>query len=337
MKTIKRLIENKSLGSNCSTTALKTILNYYGYNLSEDYIFGIGAGLGFIYQYYANNNEYFLSGKNESIELNALNALGGTIISGSFDDNDLAWLEVKSFIDQNIPVILDLSIRDLPYFKPYLSGLKNIGFGLHNAVLCGYDETTRTVQLLDHRWNEPLVVSYHDLAKARKSSGNVSSRNAYKVLITSSNIPKIPNIRHSLILNINRMKNPFAFKMGLPGVTMFKKDINIIMHTEENEDSKNAIITYAYLMEKLGTGGGNFRRMYGRFLMELSKKNENIKYKEIGNSYLELSRKWRKLSTLMERMAEDSNLLIEFNHLISEIEFLEYQAIDDLELLLRRG
>lgn len=334
MKVIDRLIEKSCLGSNCSTTALKNILNYYDYNLSEDYIFGLGSGLGFIYQYYANSNEYFLSGKNESVELNAINALGGTIITGSFDDNELAWREVKSYIDQDIPVILDLSIRDLPYFKPYLSNLANIGFGLHNAVLCGYNEKSRTVQLLDHRWSEPLIVSFEDLAKARNSSGNVSSHNAYKVLLISSERKNFSNIRHSILLNINRMKNPFAYKMGLPGISMFKKDINLIIREKNFED---AITTYSYLMERLGTGGGNFRRMYARFLNQVSDNSLNLKYKEIGNSYFDLSKKWRRLSIIMEQMVYNKSLLTEFNEIISEIEFLENEAINNLETLLRRG
>ena len=39
----------------------------------------------------------------------------------------------------------------------------------------------------------------------------------------------------------------------------------------------------------------------------------------------------------MEQMVYNKSLLTEFNEIISEIEFLENEAINNLETLLRRG
>lgn len=336
MKMVKNIMKVITQGSNCATTASRIILKYYGYDFSEDMIFGLGAGLGFIYQYYADTEEYFLSGKNESIELNLANALGGTLITGSFDDGDRAWHCVKQFIDDDIPVILDLSISHLPYFKQYMSEIGNISFGLHNAVLVGYNDENKEVLLMDHRWNEIQIVSYENLRQARnKGEGNVSARNAYKVYALCPQGSKVTlDVSFAIRLNINRMKNPFAYKMGLAGIKTFHNEIKLLFEKGLQEQNRNAILTYSYLMEKLGTGGGNFRRMYGRFLNEAAKLTQIEGYEEVSKIYLQLAKKWKKLSITLNRMTKEPQVLTDFDVLMTEIEEYETEGIEKLEKIV---
>lgn len=333
MKVIKKITEAAALGSNCSTTASKAVLEYYGYHFSEDMIFGLGAGLGFIYQYYADSDEYFLSGKNESIELNLAHALGGTLLTGSFDDGERGWQCVKQFIDEGTPVILDLSISHLPYFMPYMGEVAGIGLGLHNAVLIGYDDAAGEVLLLDHRWNEPQRVSYENLRLARnKREGNVSARNGYKVYaLCPSCYAAPPDISFAIRLNINRMKNPFAYKMGLAGIRTFHNEIKLIFEKGLQEQKREAILTYSYLMEKLGTGGGNFRRMYGRFLNEAAELERRDEYRKIGKIYFRLAKKWKDLSAVLNRLADMPQFLAEFDEIMTEIERDEAEGMERLE------
>ena len=37
------------VGKHCETSALKRVLDYHGLSLSEDMLFGLGGGIGFIY------------------------------------------------------------------------------------------------------------------------------------------------------------------------------------------------------------------------------------------------------------------------------------------------
>ncbi|MGI6256704.1 MAG: DUF4872 domain-containing protein [Anaerovoracaceae bacterium] len=342
MKTVNNILEHRTIGSNCSTTASKIILNSYGYTYSEDMVLGLGAGLGFIYQYYADKEEYFLSGKNESLELNLTHALGGTVLTGSFDDEGRGWQTVKELIDEDIPVILDLSIRELPYFQPYLKELANIGFGLHNAILVGYDDEKEEVMLLDHRWSEPQIISYDALRKARgtkEGEGNVgSSRNAYKVLVLDRKGKKpSPEIYFAIKLNINRMRHPFAFKMGLAGIKTFHDEIKMFFEEGIYQDKEEAILTFSYLMEKLGTGGGNFRRMYGRFLNEAAGMTGDERFRQIAKDYQILAKRWKELSVLLGELVTAPQLITEFDRLMKEIEERESAGIDALESLVKEG
>lgn len=304
-----KLIEMHSLGSNCNTNATRTIMQYYGYVLDEDVVFGLGSGLGFIYQYYSNNDSYFLSGKNESLELNIATLFGGTVISRSFDDLDRAWQEAKACVDMGIPIILDLSITHLPYFGPYLEGIKNIGFGLHNAILVGYDEEEQTVMLLDHRWSKPQVVSMQAFRESRSIHNvEVNPRGAFRSFV----LPPPPStiddeIEYALRLNISRLLNPFAFKMGLPGLKTFQREVGAISQVGLNDDSRKAIGTFATLMEKLGTGGGNFRRMYSNFLKKISKIDRFSPLQQIGKQYSQCAVLWKNLSIAMTDWSENDN------------------------------
>ena len=38
-------------GKHCETSALKRVLDYHGLSLSEEMLFGLGGGVGFIYWY----------------------------------------------------------------------------------------------------------------------------------------------------------------------------------------------------------------------------------------------------------------------------------------------
>ncbi|HAU86662.1 MAG TPA: hypothetical protein DCW90_14590 [Lachnospiraceae bacterium] len=337
MRVVKNILDYQTMGSNCSTTVSKIIFNYYGYPFSEDMVFGLGAGLGFIYQYYVEDNSCFLSGKNESIELNLAYAVGGTVVTGSFDDEDLAWETVKGYIDKDMPVILDLSIRYLPYFKPYLAEVKNIGFGLHNAILAGYDDELEQVMLLDHRWDAPQIISYQELRQARaaKESG-VNSRNTYKVYLLPECTTKKPDIElmHAIRLNIQRMKYPFAFKMGIDGIKMFRKEILKMLQGDMDNEKQDIILTYSYLMERLGTGGGNFRRIYGRFLSEAGKMTGIEKFQEVSKLYTSLARTWKKTSNLLAKSVEDSSCIAELDETLNVIIEREIQGMNLLEDIL---
>lgn len=304
-----KLIEMHSLGSNCNTNAIRTIMQYYGYSLDEDVVFGLGSGLGFIYQYYSNNESYFLSGKNESLELNIATLFSGTVISHSFDDPDRAWQEAKAYVDMGIPIILDLSITHLPYFGPYLEEIKNIGFGLHNAILAGYDEKEQTVMLLDHRWSKPQVIPMQMFRESRNIQNvEVNPRGAFRAFVLPSPPSTIDDeIEYALRLNISRLLYPFAFKMGLPGLKMFYREVNTMAKVGLNDDSRKAIGTFATLMEKLGTGGGNFRRMYSNFLKKISKIDRFSPLKQIGKQYSECAMMWKKLSIAMADWSLNDN------------------------------
>lgn len=330
MKVIPGILEKHGIGANCGTNATRVALKHMGYDLSEEMVFGLGSGLGFIYQYFTEEDSYFVSGKNESLENNVCSLLGGQCISGFWDDNDAAWDSLKHFIDNDLPVIVDTSIQELPYFRPYLESLYNIGFGLHNVLVAGYDEVEKTILLLDHRWVNPQIVSYEDFERARSTTNTtIEPRNGYRVLLPTQPCSQgfYKDIDMAIRLNINRIRYPYAFKMGLKGIKMFQKDV-LKFYTNLEENRKHVVV-FGSLLEKLGTGGGNYRRMYGNFLKEAGRETGKEAFEEIGSEYIKCANVWKKLSNILLKANEQDYEVLEKT--MDEIVLRENKLIDQLE------
>lgn len=339
---LEKVIENHRLGSHCGTTSLAVVSNFYGHKFSEAMTFGLGSGIGFTYQKYAETDFYFFTGRNESLDINLTNLLGGNIEVGSSDDKEQGFLAVKEFIDNGIPVILDLNVMHLPYFNQYMKDLGNVSFGLHNAVMVGYDLEKKVAYLLDHRWSEVIEISLDQLAEARCSKNSpVNPRNGYKAIVLPNYESDLNyEIEQAIKINIHRMKYPFAFKMGLDGIKMFSKECkrwgDVLTEKEKIETSKMATV----FLEKLGTGGGNFRRMYSRFLKEASKITGEERFIDVSKDYMKLFHKWREVIGYMEASSLDVTKGIfskekEVDNTLQSIVELEFEAIRKLEDIVK--
>lgn len=335
---LENLINNHAIGVNCCTTSLTTIMRSTTLNsdITEAEIFGLSSGLGFIYQFYKDEG-YFVSGRNESLEFNLSFQLGIPFEQGYSDDFTQTWKLNKAYLDKGIPVIVDLNVEYLPYFKKYISD--DFRFGLHNAVLVGYDE--HHVYLLDHRWLEPQAVPFELYEKARSlDNSSISPKNGWRVLKTNTShyysYDEV-SVYTSLETVYNRMKNPFAFKLGLEGIRLFLKELNNWVK-QNREDRIQDFQTISFLLEKLGTGGGNFRRIYSRYIKTVYKKlSMPADLLELTKLYSEAAKQWKLLSDLCHHYAQknDEGITELFKQTTDSIYMYETEAIEKIDLLLR--
>jgi hypothetical protein len=337
---LSNVVNSHAIGVNCCTTSMTTILRSYGTTseLTETDVFGFASGLGFIYQYYKDEG-YFLSGRNESLEMNLCYVLGIDYIQGYSDDFDSAWSENKKYLDQGIPVIVDLNVEFLPYFKGYVED--GFRFGLHNAILVGYDE--EHAYLLDHRWLDVKSVPL-DLYKLARSLDNssISPKNGWRVMLSGDceEVMDKHTFYFALETMVNRMVHPFAFKLGLEGIRMFFREVKLWSNKSFDDTRIQNYKTASFLLEKLGTGGGNFRRMYSRFLKRsVGKYHLPDEFLMVSKMYLDLSKQWREISQLLEEMAvEHSKELQErFESISTQVYEKEKNAIELLKKLLEEG
>ncbi|MEY9975861.1 BtrH N-terminal domain-containing protein [Lysinibacillus sp. RC79] len=338
MKVLSNWINEHRTGSHCASTAMRTIFSGYGYCFSEDFCFGLGSGLGFTYQKYQSVDYYFFTGRNESLEENAVGILGGFIETKRTDDPIIGWQWAKNWIDLGVPVILDLDMMYLPYMKDKLRLQQSFHFGLHNAILIGYDERRNIAFLLDYMWNEVIEVTLKDLEYARNSQTSpIKPDNGLKAII----LPKEKRDLNQVIkeanrTNIFRMKEPFAFKMGLPGIKLFAREIRMWKTTLTEKERQTHAYMASVLFEKVGTGGGNFRRMYARYLRECATITGNTEYHQSYKNYMELFKYWRQLAKLFDLGSIDANAGIfdtdpQIEILLDQLVDLEYKAMEHLE------
>lgn len=306
-KIISEISNINRLGTHCSSTALRTLLNFYGYNCSEDMCLGLGAGLGFAYKTYQNIDYCFITGRNENIEEVCSGILGLHISTGKIDDSEAAWNIVRRYIDENIPVIVQLDMMFLPYIVEKLNLKKSFHFGAHEAIVIGYDLCKNTVLILDYLWNEIQEVSMEDFEKARSSIlSPTPPGHGYKAILQGkNNIITKYEIYDAVKINIHKMKEPYGPNMGLSGIKLFRKDVLKWKKFLSNEYKYSYAYMAYVLIEKIGTGGGNFRRMYSRFLREAGDMTGVQEFRKAADIYMGLFKKWRNLASIFYQGSMD--------------------------------
>ena len=325
---LENYVKYHGIGSHCTTTMLRTLTNAAGFPFSEAYCLGLGSGIGFTYQKYVGVDYYFFTGRNECIEDNLVNVLGGKILKGTDDDSLAAWKSACELIDQGIPVILEVDMMKLSYIREKLNLKKQFHFGLHTVLLIGYEE--ESAYILDYMWRNPIKVTVRELQEARNSKdAPVRPNNAWKALFVKNNdFVDLPYVTTQAIrINVHKYKEPYAFKMGLEGLLVFKREFERWLERMDAEKRKDYFYMMSVLFEKVGTGGGNFRRMYGQFLDEAGRIIPNKDFTEVSAAYTRCFHAWRKFSRHLEQLSERDDIGNEKCRLQEELENIcEYET-----------
>lgn len=306
---LERYINYHGIGSHCATTALRTLTNAADFSFSEAYCLGLGSGLGFTYQKYNTVNYYFFTGRNECLEENLVSIMGGKILKGTSDNNELMWEKVCHFIDKGMPVILEVDMMKLPYIKEKLNLKREFHFGLHSLLMIGYD--TEYAYVLDYMWWKPIAVPIMQLKEARSSqSAPVKPNNRWKVLFLQNNAQVNMEFvtRQAIRANVHKNKQPYAFKMGIEGLEVFQKEFGQWFEKKSKAELQENFYMMSVLFEKVGTGGGNFRRMYGQFLDEA---NTILKMDEVSKAsavYTKSFKAWRQFAFLLEKASIEDTI-----------------------------
>ena len=88
-------------GEHCETVAMGNLLKHQGLELSEPMLFGIGAGLGFIYWKMKTMPLPFLGGRTRALARNICEHLGIRMEERTTASPAQAWRNVAEHIDQD--------------------------------------------------------------------------------------------------------------------------------------------------------------------------------------------------------------------------------------------
>jgi hypothetical protein len=249
-------------GQHCGSTALRNLLGFHGVALSEEMAFGLGAGACFYYLTLedASPSRWF-NGRTARLEEGFSELTGAALQMRTFESDRESWDAARGEVDRGSPALL---LTDLYHLDHYGSSAHFPG---HAVVLAGYDE--EVAYLSDTGFEELQTTRLAHLSLARHSRHPAYPLQGHMFTVTDE-------LDRELLLAaapraIERaaaemLEPSFGEYAGLPAVRRLAAEAG---SWPEAADDWRWCARFAYqVIERRGTGGGNFRLMYSRFLAE---------------------------------------------------------------------
>ncbi len=177
------------------------------------------------------------------------------------ESEDASWEMARKAVDEGRPALL---LTDLYYLDHYG---KSAHFPGHAVVLAGYDE--EKAYLSDTAFEELQTTRLDNLAKARHSQ-----HPAYPLSGQMLHLPngeKLGDLSDAIPAAVARaakemLEPTLGEYQGVPALRRFAAEV---AHWPDEAEDWQWCARFLYqVIERRGTGGGNFRRMYSRFLEE---------------------------------------------------------------------
>lgn len=249
-------------GNHCGSTALRNLLAFSGVRISEEMALGLGAGVCFYYVALDGQTpSRFTNGRVSRLEDQFVELTGLPLRMETHDDPEAAWAIARAAVDSGRPALL---LTDLYYLDHYG---RSAHFPGHAVILAGYDE--EVAYLSDTGFVELQTTRLENLAKARH--GNLPIFPLAGHMLTVPDGASLADPRAAapaaIARNARQMIEPALGEYeGLPALRRFAAEVGD--WPEQIEDWQWCARFCYQVIERRGTGGGNFRLMYSRFLAE---------------------------------------------------------------------
>jgi hypothetical protein len=256
-------------GNHCGSTALRNLLVFHGVEISEEMALGLGAGVCFYYVPLDNQSpSRFTNGRVGRLEEQFLELTGLPLRLETFDGAERSWDAARDAVDAGRPVLL---LTDLYYLDHYGSSAHFPG---HAVVLAGYDD--EYAYLSDTAFTELQRTRLENLARARHGEHPLFPLAGHMLDADDAELadPR-PAAPAAIARNARQMLEPALGEYeGLPALHHFAAEVG---GWPEALDDWQWCARFCYqVIERRGTGGGNFRLMYSRFLAECGREEAGL-------------------------------------------------------------
>jgi hypothetical protein len=309
-------------GLHCETSAVRKILQYNDLSISEEMLFGLGGGIGFIYWYVKQMPAPMVGGRGGGRNFieDATRRAGMTleVQRTTSSKKGHTWLMGK--LARNDPAVI---YADMAYL-PYMGVDEDAHFGQHVFVVYGVDEQENVVYISD-RAKRGVTVTVDELKKARASKFPPWPPHH---AIFDFQLPKALAITkdkavEALQQTVEGMLNPPIRNIGLKGIEKWSKLIVKWPDVFPGEKLLHALYQGFIYIETGGTGGSAFRPMYARYLREISEQFSLQGLDAVISKYEEAARVWSEIATLLlpdeyPMLKRARELILKQNHIGEE-------------------
>lgn len=296
-------------GSHCGSTAIRNLLAFHGCEISEEMAFGLGAGACFFYfPLDGQSPSRFTNGRTARLEESFLELTGAPLRLRTDPEPAGSWALAREAVDSGRPALL---LTDLYYLDHYG---KSAHFPGHAVVLAGYDE--RDAWLSDTAFEELQTTELEHLAQARHSQHPAYPLSGQMIELApngggdSLEPERLKRAAPAAIARAAReMHEPTIGDFeGIPALRRLADEVG--SWPETLEDAPWCARFLYQVIERRGTGGGNFRVMYSRFL-------DDAGYKEAALAG-EAAERWTALAVAAREASEDEEPVAERWRAVSE-------------------
>jgi len=281
--------------SHCETGVVSNMLNFYGYQLSEPMIFGIGEGLTFIYipfmPFKGNSLKFSYRSFPGSIFTCTMKKLHIKAGMKRFSNKEEAMKAMDNLIAKGTPVGNVVGLYHLPY-SPVRAH-----FNAHNLCVVGKEGDQYIIS--DPCWHATLLnISYNDLMKVRFSEGAFKPRGKMYWIKEISVLPDLSQIILRSIQNTctKMIGFPLGTTLGVRGINYLSKKIRGLETRYGEKDRMYYLASLVQAIEEIGTGGAGYRYMYGTFLHEAANTLNKPELKDFSVEITRIGDLWRQFA-----------------------------------------
>jgi len=301
---MKKIIDNWTHipGLHCGSVTMRDVMTHFGYNLSEAMCFGIGGGLGF---YYSINDDispsHMIFVRGPDMETTFLSLINKETSWNHAHDNVID--EIKKFIDQDIPVVIQTDIYYLDYYN------SSTHFPGHIVSVWGYDDETETMFVADNHFEGLQKVPYLDLKNgmASKDLSNPLNNNFIEVRLNNNVINLEEIIPEAMRENARKMLYGCTGGRGESGAHKIKNWSEDLPNWKDVSDWKWCSRFGYQVIKKRGVGGAGFRWIYRDFLKEAENIVPLVKELGLAEKMDFIGSKWSNIALVLKEISEQES------------------------------
>jgi Domain of unknown function (DUF4872)/Butirosin biosynthesis protein H, N-terminal len=295
--TLEPLAGFKSLKTHhCVSGSMRHIYVYNNYNVSEEMLLGLGAGVSFSYWHFKGQAP-FLGGRGmprPSMEELAGQRTGVQVKLHTTGSARKARQTLLDLLCAGQPAMVGCDMGFLPYFD---FGGQEYHFGGHVIVVCGYDPDTDRVLVADR--DEALhSVAMQDLERARGSMHKPFPPKHlwYTFDFGQKRSPAAEEVRQAIREQAQPMLEPPIANIGVKGIRKAAQKVPRWPAILAADELRCALLNaYIFISPVGGSGGGNFRYMFSRFLRESAGITADLRMEESASEFQQIGDRWQEL------------------------------------------
>jgi hypothetical protein len=292
----------------CITGSLRRVYEAHGYPVSEEFLLGLGSGVGFSYWHFKGTDPFYGGRANferpgeDGLEKTVARRTGVILESHRTTSRRKAEAGLLEMLDAQEPVMVYLDMGLLPYFDLP----PDYHFGAHTVAVVGYDASVGTVLVAD-RDEQTHVLTLDELEAARGSTFKPfpPRHQWYTVDFAEARPPRPEEVWEAIGDVTTGMLEPPIANVGVKGIRTAAERTLRWPEVMDDAALRRTCVNVAIFIDPTGgTGGGIFRYMYSRFLEEAGGVTGDDRLGKLGAGFVDAGDQWERVAKALRGAAE---------------------------------